>query len=494
MSQTFIFYNAVAFSKRKNSTKQPTYYSVDPQIDCEFKGPYDMEKPTIILQSLDYLTMDSIVDYNYCSTIIRSRPIYYYVTDKRFLQGQGIIEMKLQLDYLATFKAYLLASGQQKHVIRCSNIVYGGYVIPDPMLNQTAETVFNNISLASNIFGANYSTGDWTAVVHLVANPGNPTSIYLPTEHTILMNYVNLTEYVNTIAGLGDDASFTEAIKKAIIEYVESYSSLTMGVTLIPFNLTTSSNQLFLFGIATDVYFDYITYGSAFYTNTVTLSLSWLYTDWRDYNNTINIYLPFIGWHTLDTALLYGYDKCMVKISVNYHDGHITYEIRSGSSWNTAPTVARLETDCGINMSVNVTDMTSSKIGLLSQTISSLSSMIGKIGESPSSMIAGGVEEYGKIASAMKVDTIGGSLGQNLASWEMWEPNIRIQMFNKNYTNSPTDINDMYGHPVDYYSNGDMTSFSGYIQMQDYDFTAKPVTMSVRNAINDLMNGGIYYE
>lgn len=494
MSQTFTFYTTNNFSKRKNSTKRPYYYVTDPKIPCEFKGPYDMENPTIILQSLAYSSMDSYLLYNYCSTTIDSMTVYYYITDKRLLQGQGIIEMKLQLDYLATFKTYLLAPGQQKHVIRCSNTVYGGYVIPDPMLNQTAETVFNNLSLASAIFGANYSTGTWTAVVHLVANPGSSTTIYLPTEHTLLMNYANLTEYVNTIAGIGDDASFTETIKKAIMEYVESYSSLTLGVTLIPFNLSTGANQLFLFGVATDVYYDKITYGNAYYTNTVTLSLSWLYGDWRDYNNTINIYLPFIGWHTIDTALLYGYDKCMVKVNVNYLDGHITYEIRPGSSWNTAPTIARLETDCGINMSVNVTDMTSSKLGLLSQTISSLSNVMGKIGESPLSMISQGVEEYGKIASAMKIDTIKGGLGQNLASWEMWEPNIRIQMFNKNYTNSPTDINGMYGHPVDYYSNGDMTSFSGYIQMQDYDFTAKLVTMSVRDAINNLMNGGIYYE
>ena len=83
------------FSKRKNSTKQPTSELSDVR-NIKLKQSTSYDNPTFIITGDDF-------GYNYCSWNGR----YYFVTDIRSVHN-GLTEIDAEIDVLATYKANIL--------------------------------------------------------------------------------------------------------------------------------------------------------------------------------------------------------------------------------------------------------------------------------------------------------------------------------------------------------------------------------------------------
>jgi hypothetical protein len=90
--------NFGSFSKRRNSTKQPSGLSDSRTV--KLKDLTSFDAPTFILTGNDF-------SYNYAEWDGR----YYFITDIRSMHN-NLTEVDCMLDVLATYKSYILASTQ----------------------------------------------------------------------------------------------------------------------------------------------------------------------------------------------------------------------------------------------------------------------------------------------------------------------------------------------------------------------------------------------
>lgn len=103
------------FSKRRNSTKQPTGGT---QISCVLKETTSIEKPTFVFASNDF-TINYVEAFGH----------YYFVDDIKSVRN-NIIEVSCSQDVLATYKTAITGSSQY---VERANI--SGYIprVPDPL-------------------------------------------------------------------------------------------------------------------------------------------------------------------------------------------------------------------------------------------------------------------------------------------------------------------------------------------------------------------------
>lgn len=138
---TVTFYS---FSKRSNSTKQPTGGT---SLSCQLKEECNMINPTIIIQNVP--SGWSPV-WNYAHIPVFHR--YYFVNNWRWLNG--VWEADMISDVLASFKTQI--GNLSEYVVRSSADSNGQIV--DMQYPTTAETRVN-ASMLTNRFQALYGTG-----------------------------------------------------------------------------------------------------------------------------------------------------------------------------------------------------------------------------------------------------------------------------------------------------------------------------------------------
>lgn len=135
---TVVFYS---FTKRPNSTKQPTggvsLTGVQIKEECSFTNPALKMSPTIMSGTFD----PSL--YNYC--YIPSWHRYYYITDWKYLNG--IWECYCQVDVLASFKTAIGAT--QSYIIRSASL-YNGDII-DTFYPSTSVVAITKQQVSSDL-------------------------------------------------------------------------------------------------------------------------------------------------------------------------------------------------------------------------------------------------------------------------------------------------------------------------------------------------------
>lgn len=118
------------FSKRRNSTKQPTGGTI---ISCVLKETTSIEKPTFVFASNDF-------SVNY----VEAFGHYYFVDDIKSVRN-NIIEVSCSQDVLATYKSSITGSSQ--YVERANTIL--NVHVPDPLNPPTdhVEATHNTIMI-----------------------------------------------------------------------------------------------------------------------------------------------------------------------------------------------------------------------------------------------------------------------------------------------------------------------------------------------------------
>ena len=135
------FYN---FSKRRNSTKQPT--STGTVVTCQLKEPCSLKNPRLLLSGNLFTTYD----YAYIGDFGR----YYFVSDVVSV-GNGLTEITLEDDVLASHKT---AIGATVARIAFSSTGYESY-IPDPRIGiYASNTIYTAVEASGLGNGKNVLT------------------------------------------------------------------------------------------------------------------------------------------------------------------------------------------------------------------------------------------------------------------------------------------------------------------------------------------------
>ncbi len=144
------FYN---FSKRNNSTKQPTGGTV---VSCELKSQTTIIAPSIIIKNVP---SGLTTAWNYCYIPDFSR--YYFITNWTWLNG--VWEIACSVDVLASFKTAI--GGMTEYILRSASESDGEVV--DLQYPTTAEVRVNN-TLLSSPFSRTFTSGYY--VVGIISN------------------------------------------------------------------------------------------------------------------------------------------------------------------------------------------------------------------------------------------------------------------------------------------------------------------------------------
>lgn len=319
MSHTFYF-GSVA--KKKNSTLQP---SLSASYDVLFKSPTSIYAPTITLNASNF-------NYNYA----KWGNMYYFVKDA-VARNNGLFEVTLELDPMATAKAEILASTQYV----CYSNVSGGQWLADTRIPVLKSTVASKATAATSLF-----TTTGTYILSVVGKDSAASYRFVSTSV--------ITDIIGQISSWKDDAydEITDLIDGTDTDtLLESLSKVIANSSLIgnaysqapncirsciwvPFNYSNAPSD------GSDIIYlgNFNTGKTGFriksdpYVNTTSVSIPWHFSDWRrGYCEDVYLYLPLVGIVSLSSASLTNVSSISVKYSATYTDGCVSYEVYAGN-------------------------------------------------------------------------------------------------------------------------------------------------------------------
>lgn len=364
MSVTASFYK---FSKRKNSTKQPTGAGTDFSVDL--KSGTSLLRPTLLLSN------SSQPDYNYCQFM----GMYYFIRDIVSVRND-LWELYLIVDPLATAKADILASTQ---FISYSSAL-GSSWLPD-----TRIPVLRNCKVASN----NANTGILsTTGCYILSTIGKDScNTYMITNEDELKRLLsNIQTWQNNAISAADalidtwrgadldsftyyaDTESLVEFCKGVVQTLQSGFQALTG-TLANIQKALADSIVTIGKAATDTGFVGNAYLSApeclrsciwvpFHynqapvggvdriylgvwdtgrtgsnlkaipvTGSVNINIPWHYSDWRrGYCEEVYIYLPFVGVIALSSDSITNASSITIEWSATYTDGVIMYKVSAG--------------------------------------------------------------------------------------------------------------------------------------------------------------------
>lgn len=453
------------FSKRRNSTKQPTGGT---SVTCVLKESTSIEKPTFVLNSNDF-TINYVQAFGH----------YYFVDDIKSVRN-NIIEVSCSMDVGATFKSEI---GSYTAFIERS-ATYSNTMLPDPevaMMND--ETVISVASSALSIFvpGGFY-------VISVLNNVGSGTG-FTTTYITDIVNMRALAAYVNTDWGAAAsdlldwfqstflktadsiiDCIWVPVAFSALPAGNVSYETMKIGVDVIP-------------GVS-----GYRTTGPCIVSQNLSIAIPHIYTDFRKGApyTTGKLYIP--GYGIVDfNPLDFAGDTINLYFDCDVSTGDTVCYLKD----NAANLVATYTYNVGVSCPVgkvgsNVTQTIGGIISTAGSVVSALSSGGASAIASGVSATASGINTMAN-AVAPTASVHGGKGGRAIAENGL---DIVVTLTCK-ATTDPDDLQATHGKPI--MIDGLISSFSGYIKCSGADVPIAGLEPD-KAAVNDLLNGGFYYE
>lgn len=270
------------FSKRVNSTKQPTGGTT---VDVLLKDQCDVLAPSFILNTLDF-------NINYVQAFGN-----YYFAQVINLDGHRS-EIKCTLDHLATFKSDI---GAYTCYVERSAAGYTPEVF-DPLIYPTGEIVQSEQTQGDILPNYNASGNYVVTCVgknglkQYMLSEGQVQALFNTFFDPILSNYLDTNNQFGTL---------DEAIQAVFIAICNP-SQYIKSVTWFPFDLTSGLSETPYFGfVPGNATVNLATKGDA-PGGTITLP-SRYYNDYRDFDSrftSATLYLPGAGVHQIDPKLL----------------------------------------------------------------------------------------------------------------------------------------------------------------------------------------------
>lgn len=440
MSISISLYN---FSKKENSTKRPTGGLV---VDCVLKTDTSIYQPSFLLN------LQNPLNYQYVKWDDR----YYYIDDIIYTSNKHV-ELQCRIDVLATWKTEI---GKVVAYTRYSTSDYD-IGIPDNRLSSNPEVIRKTTSSSP------FSGADTRYVTGVLLNGFSDVVCLTYGEVSILTRAIMSSAYGDLFTDISKGVSkiLTDTSKCITSCYVNpvcyvnnetSYSPILAGgfsVEGVSFNPPLRNKKM-----------------------SVSVNIPWAF-DLHDFRNrslftTLELYLPGYGVVNLNPDNFFGRSKVEIDITVDSGGGEITYYIEG-------------ITKCTCNVLCPVQISTTSTGNM----VSAVGNAIGAVGSAMSGNALGvGVGLFGAIVSSLETSpgSVGGVGGQ--ANFNA-NKNIVLTVIAHDTNVSPSSLANNYGRPC----NKVKQISSGYNECTNASVDCN-APQTIKEQINNYMNGGFYYE
>lgn len=457
------------FSKRHNSTKQP---SGGTDVTIVLKENCTIKKPTFIL-SRSYAN----------TTYVQAFGFYYYVTGVTYINN-GQIELSCRIDSMASFKtdignteAFVIydTSTNDKHLLDTRLSASTKYTTS----KNTVDFLQGNIAQRGSIV-LTYTGKNNTGVVAI-----KPEDLKL-----LLPNDAQLNAQWDAIIGDVSSEGVAETLKR-VIRYLTSYGSIAsniQSVIWIPFILdsTASPNHITLGGFETTVLHFDIDVRHIEWTDTI--SIPWVYTDWRKNYSTIYLTIPFVGTQQYSGASLYEATTITLRSVLDKYTGEISTVVSANGggatriignfTYNTSASV-----NIGVANGFNAARFASSLLSGFGGGL--LSGVLG------TNVRAGLGTAINGLAST-NIQTTSTSMGNFSGETSAFAlQKVECAVVAHDTSDNPNDMSAVMGTPE--FQVKKISTVPGYIETSNASVSISGDD-DIRNEINSIMNNGFYYE
>ena len=448
------------FSKRKNSTKRPSGGS---SVDVKLKENTSIENPSFILSTpISGATYVHVPEWGE----------YYFVTDCVNLNA-GQCELKCECDPMANLKdaiagtsAFILYDTSSNTEIPDSRLA----TKTTPTLKQNSKSFFGNFSLQGSIIVT--IAGEEQCQSYVLASPVSM--------HYLIPNAKAQIESLFPAKGADINDTFFDTFIAGVVQIISSgnLGSNIQDIRWIPFTVTGSGTvEIIKNGqYDTGVGADPISQGATrVVTDTVTISIPWQFTDWRNAEPYTQVYvkIPFVGLVNIPASSLKGKSSLQLFTSLDKITGDIAMELTcDGKVIGTygASTAAKIA------------------IGNSSQNIGNIfNSLIQAVGAAGRLDIGGVITNAANMYTPLTMTVGGVSSAASVGLGGMLE----VYTVCHDTTVDPSSVSGAIGTPA--MERKTLGSLSGYIQCQNASVNAN-CRASEREVVDGYLNSGFFFE
>lgn len=449
------------FSKRKNSTKQPTGGT---QITVRLKQNCSVEAPVFIL---DY----GLPDYDY----VQAFGHYYFVSDIVSLTA-NVCEIHCTQDVLATYKTDIGNTTAFVLYDETSNTQ-----IPDNRLAmKTVPTVMTKtVALSGRIS----STGTFIATV----TGQSSTQAYIINASDVINLIPNLQTQIENVFPTATgvlDVDFVPTVIAAIRQILTAghVSENIRDVRWVPVSLSGNNPRHIYAGMYDTNVVGYpipLSPSNRVLTDAKVISIPWQFSDWRNTEpyTSLSMYIPFVGNISIPASMVRTYDSVTINTAIDAVSGDLAVQLKAGG----VLTIGTFGASTGVEIPIG------SAAPMLSNLITSMAAI-------PSMMAGGLVGAVSGVANAATnmftpICQTAGGLGSSAGSGLSLD--VVMASVCHDTTVSPSSVSSVIGTPA--YAAKQISTLSGYVQCKDASVSTSAKDED-REIINGYLNSGFFYE
>lgn len=470
------------FSKRLNSTKQPTSEQLEAGKtfnNLDLKQLVNIDNPDLTLAG----AKQNDFAYNYA--FIHEWGRYYHVKTAD-LRHEDIYHARLELDDLATYKTQILNSSA--YIVYAST-GYNSWLKDDrvPILPD-CETVNTSAAPKETQSGATiFSTTNEICIVTVI-NKDFGLCHYVMTEADLL-NVMNAVSSANSSIWQSLSEQFGAAIN-SIVQVVRlpiDMGALPLGPTLL-FEL---GDYIVVPTDPQQPSFSFPTLIRTFIRGFCHFSLPATYDDFRvaEPYTQLKCGLPFVGTIDLNYADFREDGEIYFRLTIDLLTGAISYEIDAIEDVNKP--IASFSGSCGMLIPFVASQIANSS-SIVQSTAGGLSGLaLSAATANPVPAIAGGIQSLVGtfFASNQKTTSVLGSYSGNRSG--RLRGNITLTAIKYKTSIEPSNLTAYEGRPVCKVDN--LINYQGYIRTHGFSIEL-PANSDVVKSINSKLDGGIYIE
>lgn len=441
-----------SFSKRKNSTMQP---SGGTEIDVNLKAGTSLENPVFILSDANAFNIVYVSAFGH----------YYFVSDVVHVHN-NITEVQCAQDVLATYKSAI--TGSQQYVLR-SAVDYD-VTIPDSNVSMKAEqTVEDTGGAVSNLSAA--------GLYALTVANEKASSGYACTYILDASGMRALAVYLNST--ITDSVADWFAVRyKSVFDAIISCVWIPISISVVGLGKCTSSN-IFLGNTDTGISALQLTDITPLKCESALINLTWKYNDFRmagPYTKA-SLYVPLYGCvdvnplDIIDGVEFESYVDCITGDTTTYLLG------RNGTSTKL---ISTLNYNIGVNCALSQTIQGGA--GTITSLAGAVASTIGGNAFGAISGLAGAAFDAFHTNVSVKGSISGRSMISQLA--------MGLTVYYMD-TTDPAELLNTHGRPCMGYRS--LSDLSGFTQCSNAQISISGPDED-RTAIESFMNGGFYLE
>ena len=446
------------FSKRLNSTKQPTAEQLSGGKtfnDLNLKALTNIDSPDLVLAGA------STNDFAYNYAYIHDWGRYYHIKTAD-LRHEDIYHAKLELDDLATFKSQILATSA---FVRYSSTDYSELLIDDRVAMLTDIDV--------SIDDTNQSPFRTTPSYILTVVGENGVQCLLPRDPNVIpatLYQKSITDLVAALCTQWSDAqSCLLELKEIPMDLASDYTAQGR-IGKIDIGERPALNQY-----ANDLLYD----------QTVMIHIPVTYNDFRLYKFvTASLYLPFVGNVELDLQAFYPdptdlNQHVIIYTAINPLTGSVCYSLKNDAGEIVATYTGSFGRTIPINAS-SPRDAVGSVMHLMSAAGAALNGRELTAMSKSVAAITDAVHFRGSV-----VGSFGGSFGEFLSTYFI----LTVEKHKSRI--EPSNLTAFAGRPCGKVRS--LTGLSGFVQTEGFSIDID-ANSDVIKSINSKLDAGIYIE